>query len=230
MSMKKIHRFIEDYEIENGNIVLKNETIIHQFRNVLKFKVGEEIIIASNNKEILGKILKIGKKEVIILKIKEYINSKEPTKNIHLYLAILKKENFELAVEKATEIGVKKITPLLTERTIKMGLNIERLKKIAKEASELSGRSIIPEIKEIKDLKSAINEANGEIIIFDIDGENLEKINNKEISIFIGPEGGFSQNELSLIKDKKLKIATMSTLTLRGETAAIIASYIAINN
>ena len=229
MSSKKIHRFIEDYDIENGNIVLRGEAIIHQFRNVLKFKKGEEVIIAKDGKELFGEILEIDKDKIILLKKEERENKNEPEKKVHLYLAILKKENFELAIEKATELGIQSITPIITERTIKTGLNFERLRKIAKEASELSGRSLVPEILDILRFEEALESGVGEKILFDIGGEKLKDKNNKEISIFVGPEGGWTENEINIVKEKGVRIASISPFTLRGETAAIIASYVVIN-
>lgn len=227
--MKKIHRFITKYNREDDYLYVKDKDVLHQWKNVLRLNIGEEIIITSEHKkDFLVKIDELSKEEARLKIIKEKINKSEPEKQVHLYLAILKKENFELALEKATEIGVKSITPIITERTIKTGLNIDRLKKIAKEASELSGRSTTPEINEIIKFEKAIENSKGEKIIFDIDGEKLEDENKKEVSIFIGPEGGWADNEINLAKEKGVHIAPISPLTLRAETAAIIASYMVL--
>ncbi|ETB63866.1 TPA: 16S rRNA (uracil(1498)-N(3))-methyltransferase [Candidatus Nomurabacteria bacterium] len=228
--MKKIHRFITKYNREDDYLYVKDKDVLHQWKNVLRLNIGEEIIITSEHKkDFLVKIDELSRERAILKIIKEKINKSEPEKQVHLYLAILKKENFELALEKATEIGVKSITPIITERTIKTGLNIDRLKKIAKEASELSGRSTTPEINEIIKFEKAIENSKGEKIIFDIDGKKLEDENKKEVSIFIGPEGGWADNEINLAKEKGMRIAPISPLTLRAETAAIIASYIVLN-
>ena len=145
-----------------------------------------------------------------------------------MYLAILKKDNFELAVQKATECGVSNIIPVITERTIKTGLNTERLEKIVKEASEQSGRSIVPKILETMELKEALQHGtkNEEKVIFHLVKENYEpKKNVTTVSIFIGPEGGFTEKEINLAKESGYEVASLGDLTLRGETAAIVATY-----
>ncbi len=228
--MRKIHRFITKYNRKDEYLYVEDKDALHQWKNVLKLNIGEEIIITNEDqKEFLVKINELTREKATLQIIKEKINKSEPEKQVHLYLAILKKENFELALEKATEIGVKSITPIITERTIKTGLNIDRLKRIAKEASELSGRSTTPEINEITKFEKAIEISKGEKIIFDIDGKKIEDKNNQEISIFVGPEGGWTENEINLAKEKGTRVASVSPLTLRGETAAIIASYTVLN-
>ncbi len=246
--MKKIHRFITKYQKTNNTLKITESGLIHQIKDVLKMRVGEDCtIIGIDQIEILCSIKNI-KPNYIELDIKEKIiqenKNVDSKKFVTLYMAILKKENFELVLQKASEIGIHKIVPMITNRTVKTGLNFERLEKIAREASELSGRNTIIEIGDITNFSDAIlNDTSETKILFDITGTPFyhrsdlwEKQNDeKSVSIYIGPEGGFTDQEIQLAKDlpagkagNKIEIKNLGNLTLRGETAGIIACYLAM--
>ena len=195
-------------------------------KDVLRLQIGEKIILG-DGKGIEAEVTleKIAKNK-IIGRINKNVSARTPLagRTVNLYLAILKKENFELVVQKAVEVGVSNIIPIITERTIKTGLNIERLKKIILEASEQSGRSIVPTLSPILDFKDALKQGTG--IIFHLGAEDyLPDKNAKEVSIFVGPEGGFTEKEVDLAKSSGYTVASLGPLTLRSETAAIIATY-----
>lgn len=229
---KKIHRFITEYKKSHGEIVLTDHDVIHQITSVLKMKTGEQCIVVGENNEDILCVIKDIRKDEIKCAIEEVTeNTNEPIKNVTLYMAILKKENFELVVQKASEIGVTKIVPMITTRTVKTGLNFERINKIAREASELSGRSNVTQIEEITTFTDAIKNDNNSIkILFDITGQkaNTQQLASDSLSLYIGPEGGFTNQEIELAKENNINIASLGKLTLRGETAGIIASYLAI--
>lgn len=225
----KIHRFIDNFDLSKEVLEITGE-IAKQMALVLKLKIGEKIEL-SDGKGIsaIAEIAKIDKKSVNV-KILEIIKNKSTDKNTTLYCAILKKENFELVVQKATECGISKIVPIISERTIKTGLNLERLQKIAKEASEQSGRNTVPEISMPTKFEEAIKNIKGESILFDISGKSIPSGSTAEkINIWIGPEGGWTPDEIKKAKENNFSIASLGHLTLRGETAAIIASYLISN-
>lgn len=230
----KVHRFITEYEIRNGGIVIADAELLHQWKNVLKFKIGEQLMLSTSlGHEALCQIVDMNKKEAVLKVLSESKNEKDLNKNVTLYLAILKKENFELVAQKATELGVSNIVPVKTERTVKQNLNFERLNKIVKEASEQSGRSTIPKVLDITDFETAIKsiDQSGTNILFDMSGRpfSANSQRSKSVNIFIGPEGGFTENEINMAKENSLHIISVSPLTLRGETAAIVAVYLATN-
>ncbi len=233
--MKKIHRFIHNYNIENDTISVNEPELIHQWKNVLKFKTGEQIILANpNGMEALCEIENVDKKSATLKLISEQENTKTVKRMVTLYASILKRENFEFIAQKATELGIKTIVPIKTERTIKQNINLERLNKIVTEASELCGRNTVPEIRETMNFKDAIIESmeNNHTVLFDATGSQLtQSIENwqKKIAIFIGPEGGFTDTELEYARDNNIEIISISPLMLRGETAAIVATYLAVN-
>ena len=228
----RLHRFIGQYDLSKKEVNIKNTEIIKQIKDVLRLKNGEKIILSDGmGKEAEFIINSISKNEIIgeMITIKTY---EETNRKVDLYLAILKKENFELAVQKSVESGVFSITPIITERTVKTGLNFVRLQKIILEASEQSGRNNVPKLNDILEFKDAllIGSATQEKIIFH-PNNNFYKPNQKAntISIFIGPEGGFTERETELAKNSNYIIASLGDLILRGETAAIIATYRAVN-
>lgn len=236
----RLNRFIGEYDLSLQRVEITEHETVKQIRNVLKLKVGEKIILGDGEgREAEVTILAITSKSVIGI-IEKIKHVEENTRKVHLYLAILKKENFELAVQKAVEVGVSSITPVITERTIKTGLNMERLNKIIKEASEQSGRSIVPTLSPIIKFEDALEAGKNseEKIIFhlvntpycpskDSGSTTNKKANN--VSIFIGPEGGFTPKEINSAKDAGYDVASLGSSTLRGETAAVVATYRTVN-
>lgn len=228
----KVHRFIGDFDFSSSNIIIDNSDLVHQIERVLKLKIGENIILGDGNgNEIEGEVSNFTNKTVDIKVNKKYKNTNESEKNVRLYCAILKSENFELVVQKASEIGISEIIPLITDRTIKTSIKYERLQNIAHEASELAGRAMVPNVREATLYKIAILEENDTKLFFDISGEILDdKIlgNSKNISIYVGPEGGWTEVEHDIATQNDCKEVSLGKLTFRGETAAIIASYLAL--
>lgn len=227
---KKLHRFITEYKISGDKLEIVNPDIVHQIKNVLKLRAGEICIVARNGIEYECEIRETGNSIVFTVREKR-MNDKEPKNKVHLYMSILKKENFEIVVQKASEMGITEITPIVNERTVKTNLNTERLEKIGREASELSGRSVVTKINEIQNFKDAIKkDSNENKILFDISGKNFKHTKQSEnISIYVGPEGGFTEDEINTAREHSATIASLGQLTLRGETAGILASYIALN-
>jgi len=135
------HRFVVTDDFNNKYLRIFNPQILNQWQKVLRFKPGEQVILVNGlNQEAVAKIISLNNEfaEVEILEARD--NKSEPKIDTILYCSILKKENFEWIAQKATEIGVKEIVPLITKRTIKLNLNKERLEKIISEAAEQSSR------------------------------------------------------------------------------------------
>jgi 16S rRNA (uracil1498-N3)-methyltransferase len=225
----KIHRFIDNFDLSKNEIEITGK-IAHQIVKVLKLKAGEKVELSDGKGVVaFGKIKKIEKSNVTVEK--EKIIKEEENKKIVLYCAILKKENFELVVQKTTECGISKVVPIISARTIKTGLNLERLQKIAKEASEQSGRSTVPEISEPIAFTKAIEIVEGKSVLFDISGSKFTSNYNLETkNLFIGPEGGWTEEEIKRARNiSSFKICSLGKITLRAETAAIISTYLISN-
>ncbi|MEI8270771.1 MAG: RsmE family RNA methyltransferase [bacterium] len=252
----KIHRFISNFDLSKTELEINDKEIVNQMKNVLRLKVGEKVELCDGKGiSTMVDIIKIEKNSINV-SIKKIVKDKNKIKNnVTLFCAILKKENFELVVQKTTECGISKIVPIITSRTIKNGLNMDRLRKIAKEASEQCGRITIPEISEPIKFEEAINNLEGETFLFDAEGElffethcagrrskhsnspggeyvRVSKDNSlttEQYSIFIGPEGGWTEEEIQKTKKLNFKTASLGSLVLRGETAAIVATYLVSN-
>jgi len=235
----KIHRFIGDFNIKPGSLKLKDKELLNQFRSVLKLKVREKIILCDGKmNEGMAEIKEYGK-DYIEVEIKEVgVNKNEPEKQVILYCSILKRENFELVVQKATEIGIKEIVPIITERTVKLDIRKDRLEKIIREAAEQSGRGTVPVLHEPIDFGKAVSETdkNSVKIFFDQSGQidrHRKMVNQpvmSKVGIFIGPEGGWTSKEIKTVRIAGFQIVSLGKTTLRAETAAIVGSYSVINN
>lgn len=230
----KIHRFILSFAISDGRVEISDTEIVNQIRNVLKLKIGEQVLLCDGNmNEAVGQIEELRKDSVMVEIVKEQKNENEAGRNVILYCAVLKRENFELVVQKATEVGVKEIVPLITRRTVKLNLRHDRLEKIIKEAAEQSGRGMAPVLREPMDFTMAVEHAKANDVNWFFDGSGGAPMAigapQKRIGVFVGPEGGFDESEIVVAKAAGFAVATLGKLTLRGETAAIIASYLAAN-
>lgn len=226
----RLHRFIGAFDLTKNEAEISDFQIIKQIRAVLRLEIGDKILLSDGKGKEAEVTLTFITNDLVKGTIDEVRNTEVDDRKVTLYLAILKKENFELSVQKATEAGVARIVPVITERTVKTGLNTERLEKIIREASEQCGRSIIPTLSPTMDYKGALSDGSSaeEKIIFHLVDTEYKPKDSMTVSIFIGPEGGFSENEIQAAESAGYFPASLGSLTFRGETAAIIATYRAV--
>ena len=235
------NRFFGNFNFKDETIRSSDEELINQLKNVLRLNNGDEIILCDGKlNEASCVIENIGRKEVMFRVIKVWQNKKEFLADIILYCSVLKRESFELVIQKAVELGVKEIVPIIAKRTVKLGLREDRAHKIIKEAAEQSGRGILPILSQEMPFGEAVALAgtNDINLFFELDkkpinGSGIDFSKYKKIGIFIGPEGGWSEEELKTIENfppeagqplaEKFKIVGLSPFTLRAETAAIAA-------
>jgi 16S rRNA (uracil1498-N3)-methyltransferase len=223
----KLHRFfIEEHLRNKKDITLFDDELIHQWKDVFRLRAGDKVILLDNTGfEYLSEIVELHKGNVEVKIIEGTAADVQPKKELWLFAALIKKDNFEWILEKGTELGVSHFVPVLTDRTEKKELNMERAQKIVKEASEQSGRGKLPEVHEPIALEKAIASATVPLLAFHMNGEKFvaDFHNAKQaLGIFIGPEGGWSDKELKLFKDKDVHIFSIGQNVLRAETAAIV--------
>ena len=228
----RLHRFIGNFDLAQKTVAVSDGELVNQWRNVLRLKTGDKLILCDGvGHEAEATITDMDKKTITVAIGTVSAPEREGRKKAQLFCALLKRENFELVVQKATEIGITRITPLITERTIKTGFNRERLEKIIREASEQSGRTSLPVLSDpIKFGEALETIASKEAMLFDLSGQEvkLESFTALRLkSFFIGPEGGFTESEVEEARKAGCAIASLGSLTLRGETAAIVVSYLA---
>ncbi len=211
--------------------------VVNQIKKVLRLKIGEAVLLCDGKlSEAEAVIVEINRDFIRLNVQRVYKNDNEPDKNVILYCAILKKENFELVVQKATEVGILEIVSLITARTVKLDIRQDRLEKIIKEAAEQSGRGIVPILHEPINFEKAVSntDKNNINFLFDSSGAGFGnwklEIGNCAVGVWVGPEGGWHPNELEIAKKSGFKIISLGKTTLRAETAAIIGSYLAIHS
>ena len=157
----------------------------------------------------------------------------EPSVKVTLYQALPKGDKMEFIIQKAVEIGVTEIVPVISSRCVSrpdqksLSKKLLRWQKIAKQAAMQSGRGIVPKVKDAVPFEKGVENAKGEKVIFyELGGESVKDIlsdKQKEISIFIGSEGGFSGDEVDLVLKNGGRKATLGKRILRAETAPLVA-------
>ena len=214
-------------------VKLENKQV-HYLINVMRKKIDHSILVfKSVNREFLANIAEIYKNTIIIDIIKK-IRDVKIENDIWLLFAPVKKSPTEYIVQKATELGVSKIIPVITERTITKNLNLKRMQDIAIESSEQCERITIPEVCAVKKLKDLIPNWDNDRIIFFCDetirNNDVVKIDFQNLStksfgaILVGPEGGFSTNETNYLREKKfIRPIDLGPRILRSDTAVIAA-------
>ena len=226
--------FIDSKNIIDNQISISNTALRH-ITKVLRIGVGDKIWIADERKKrYLIELTDANHKKAQgkILETKEA--AEPPAIEIILLQSILKGEKMDMLIQKATELGVSKILPLISERTIikvKSPGKEKRWQSIAKEASQQSGRWEVPEFAPVtcfEDVFEKIGVIDFGLILWEGEQENrlkdvLERYPDsiKKICVFIGPEGGFTEKEIGLAKEKGFISVSMGDLILRAETAAI---------
>lgn len=235
-----MHKFFTPQSLFQGEYAyIEGDDVKHIYK-VLRLQEGNEVILNNQlGEEFLGSIQDINKLRVTLKIIEKLeINNESPV-NIYLYQGLPKSGKMDIIVQKATELGVKEIIPVITSRVdvVLKGefKKLDRLQRIALEACKQSKRTIIPQINEpinfdhmLKDIRDkdliVVPYENAEnygirALIRDIDITNI-----KDIALIIGPEGGFDVEEIEALKSIKAHIVTLGPRILRTETAGFTAA------
>lgn len=231
--------FAEQEQIKENHITLLGEDAKH-IKTVLRAKEGEEITICDGcGTDYLCKICGFG--DGVETEILEKMPCEaEPRTKITLYQGLPKADKMEWIIQKCVELGVVRIVAVSTERAIvkldkKEEKKLDRWQKIAEAAAKQSGRGIIPQMgKKVLSFSQAVEEAaslDGAIIPYEKEQhhglkEFVQDFKGQEIGIFIGPEGGFSEEEIHLAKEKGILPITLGKRILRTETAGMTTAAI----
>ncbi len=215
-------------KFNQSNVALGFEETRH-LRDVLRLREGGEIrVFDGTGREFLCLVEKIAKKETD-LKIIEEVSPTAPESNLDLTIAValLKGEKFDLIVQKAVELGVKRIVPLNTRRTdVKIkgdGKKLERWRKIIIDATKQCGRAALMPIDAPVDFEEFTAMADGTKILFtERSGESFSLVKYaKKITAVIGAEGGWEDAEIEAARARDFQIVTFGGRILRAETAVI---------
>lgn len=219
--------FVKDFN--ESKPVLVGEAHTHAAYS-LRTRVGDYIRIFNGSGAEYDCRVKSIQKDMTMLEIVEKsFSTKESHVNFTLYMSVIKQDRFEFAVQKTTELGVKKIVPVYSEFTQRGGeLKYDRFNKIAIAACEQSGRSVVPVIESAISFDELVKRAN-DSLVFPWERELKSSMSDfltlsrekPNISIFIGPEGGITQTEALELSKVGAVPVTLGNRILRAETAAI---------
>ncbi len=219
-----------------SKLELNNTEIIHHMAVVMRNKPGEKISIVANEKTAIYEIIEINNEQVLLQQIEFVEQSNELAINVDIALGFLKKDNFELSIQKVVELGINQVIPALFTRNVvkvnesKWKKKQKRYQDIMENAAQQSRRNVIPQICNYKklqeidyskyDLVLVCYEAENKMTLLDL--QNQIKASEK-ILYLIGPEGGITEAEIDFLKKQaNVQIISLGKRILRAETAAII--------
>jgi 16S rRNA (uracil1498-N3)-methyltransferase len=226
-----MQHFFIDQDISGEHAVIVDEEILHQMKHVLRFEVGDTCVLLDGKGGHASGTIETMDKKAIILKLIDFEKFEKPARKIALYVAIPKKPaTFEIILQKATELGVTDIIPIITDHCqIREIRNEKRLLYIIKEATEQCERLFLPKFHPILKFEKFIESPpdgvilTGDARMHDIKLGEMKIDSGKNISLVIGPEGGLTDKELADIHRIGGKIFVLGDTVLRMETAVIAA-------
>jgi len=231
---------IEPDAVKSGYAVIRDQNQTHHIKNVLRMKAGDEVILFDGqgkeytaiimDEVMMQKVYGSPDKEISGFKIIEEMALSIPEVSVTLYQAIPKSSKLEGIIRQCTELGVFRIVPIYTERSIPKDFDearkLARLRKIAAEAAEQSRRSTVPAVSEPLKLPELISEfVQYDLILFPYENERELSIKaaitgeSKNVAVLIGPEGGFSELEAGAITGAGATACSLGSTILRTETA-----------
>ncbi len=230
--------FVNPENILDDVVIIKGSDVNH-IKNVLRLNVGKKILISDRQGQEYECIIKEIDVDLITAQIlNRMLSYTEPAVETVLFQSLVKGEKMEFVIQKSVEIGVTRIIPLVTQRCIvklesekKLNHKIERWQKIAESAAKQSKRGIVPEVCMPMSLKEALSYTKEQLDIGCIPYENeeahhiktfLQSIQVQSMGVFIGPEGGFTEEEVTLASAYGVKSITLGRRILRSETAGLV--------
>lgn len=233
--------FVDKNDVFEDRISITGDDVNH-ITKVLRLKPQEEIQVCNGvGIEYLCSIEELSKKEVICKVIQSYESSTESELNITLFQGFPKAQKMELIVQKCIEIGLKEIQPVITKRVVvkleskDISGKLERWQRIAEEAAKQSNRGMIPRILppiSFNEALERLNEMDLALIPYEKERANglrevlAEHKTSKNIGIFIGPEGGFEEEEINSCLERRISPVSLGPRILRTETAGFVTAAI----
>jgi 16S rRNA (uracil1498-N3)-methyltransferase len=229
----RIPRIFTEQTLVTGELVQLEEAASHHLSKVLRMQAGRELILFNGaGGEFAAMIHEVSKKHVTVAIAEHTADNRESPLQLELAIGISRGERFEWVLQKATELGVTKITPLITERTeVKVGGErqeklIDRWQQIIVSACEQCQRNLLPELSapiQISDWLTTVN-SDLRFVLHHRDSKSLPAEQKPQsVSLLIGPEGGLSESEIAQAQAKNFNALTLGPRVLRTETAPVAA-------
>jgi 16S rRNA (uracil1498-N3)-methyltransferase len=234
-----MHRFFVNIDSFDDDTVVLSADQAHQLLKVLRMKVGARIIVLDDRGwEYVLELDRIERRHASGKIIEKRPAAAEPDLQITVYQGLMKGDRFSWVLQKCTEIGVRRLVPVITRRTSiqdpsRVGPNrLARWRRIIVEAAEQSKRGRIPALGPVMSFAHALEEIEAgqlSLIPWEMASEPnlrtvLQSATPSRCALFIGPEGGFERDELAQAREKGVIPITLGPRILRTETAAVVAS------
>ena len=243
-----MHRFFIPLQWITPNEITLHEDTARQIASVLRMRPGEHCILLDNQgNEIEASLTRVTPQECLAQVIERRLAAGEPSVHITLYQSLTQREKFEWILQKCTELGASAFVPVISNRSLirqwgkEEQKKIPRWEKIIKEAAEQSGRGKIPQLGPTGFFEQALKQAAGvhTLPLIPWEGEHALSLQqaltgvgnqggNLSIALFIGPEGGFTEEEIALAVQSGIQPVTLGKRILRVETAAIAATALTL--
>lgn len=223
----EITRVFSSSRLESGDVLRLSEEEGHHVYKVLRGRVGDRIEVVDGAKRLFVAELLKGR-EANVLEERPTRGSDDEA--ITLYQAVPKGRHMDLVVEKVTELGVKRVVPLATERGVvrleEGDGKVRRWRRVAEAAARQALRLCVPEVGEVLPFSEAVREVGGTGVLLH-NGSDLPPLEDlvslSVVDLFVGPEGGWSEGELMMAEGSGLRLASLGPYRLRSETAGVVA-------
>jgi 16S rRNA (uracil1498-N3)-methyltransferase len=237
-----LHRFLVPPSAVDGDTVVFSRATARQIRSVLRLRRGDLIIVLDGSGEEFVARLQVTTDNPWARIEERRCNQAEPRCELRLYMGLLKGSHLELVVQRCTEIGVSHFIPVQSARAVSHTVSCakrQRLEAVIRESVEQSRRGIIPSLGEEMSFADAMTDAcrigstivlwenESEIWLRNLDWDTVRAAHT--LSLFVGPEGGFTQQEVDLARIAGAQIASLGPRTLRAETAAIVGCALVLD-
>ena len=227
---KSAPRLFVDAPIVTGQVIALEGGQAHYLGNVMRVGAGSAVILCDDvTGEWACTVIEAGKRRVVV-EARQLLGPREAVPDFWLVPALLKKDRFDLVLEKATELGVAEIRPVVTRRCVADKLNAERARSIVTEAAEQCARTALPVLAEPMKLDAVLRDWPTDRLLFfadELGGEAAAEAfdGTSTAALLTGPEGGFDEAERAAIRAlPQARPITLGPRILRGETAAIAAT------
>lgn len=235
-----MQRFFFNQTPLSPTLTISEESFVHQISRVLRYTLWDQIILfCGNGKDYLYEIAGITKKDIILTFKESKKNIADPVKTIRLYQAVPNKyEKIEYIVQKWVEVGIQEFVFFPSDRSQKLVINerkIARFMDIAREALEQCSGNRMPNIRfETKKMPSFWKKDEHIFVLHTTDNASksltdISKTNLDELSIFVGPEGGWSDQEIMQFEHQNATFVSCGARILRTETAGVVSAFYLLN-
>lgn len=231
------HFFVPPSQVGETEIIIQGSDVNHM-RNVLRMRPGEELSVCDgNNCRYLCSIKEYAEDAAVLTITERQENDTELPSKIYLFQGLPKQDKMEFIVQKAVELGVYKVIPIITRRCVvkldekKAQKKTERWQEISKSAAKQSGRGLVPEVTKVLSWKEALSAASDlDMLLIPYElAEGMSETKEilaslrpgQSIGVFIGPEGGFEKAEILEALEAGARAVTLGRRILRTETAGI---------